>query len=64
MQERERQNRRFDGPRAVKRSVSFPEDIAAALDEAKETDPRHNFSALVIEAVIDWLNRKFDRRAA
>lgn len=64
MQERERQNRRLNGPRAVKRSVSFPEDVADALDRAKEADPRHNFSLLVVEAVIDWLNRTFDRRAA
>jgi Arc/MetJ-type ribon-helix-helix transcriptional regulator len=64
MQERSRKNRRHDGPRTVQRNVSFPEDIAEALDRAKELDERRNFSALVVDAVRDWLNRNFDRRAA
>lgn len=59
-----RRNRLLDGPRAVKISVSFPEDVAAALDEATEVDHRHNRSALIVEAVVAWLNRTFDRRAA
>jgi Arc/MetJ-type ribon-helix-helix transcriptional regulator len=62
--ERERKNRRLEGPRAVRRSVSFPQDVAEALDEEVERDDRHNFSLLVVEAVLAWLKRIRDPRPA
>lgn len=52
-----RHNVRLRTAPKVARQVGFPAEVAEQVQRLAEIDPRHNFSALVVEAASEWLSR-------
>jgi metal-responsive CopG/Arc/MetJ family transcriptional regulator len=53
-----------DSEHRIRRSLSLPPTIARAVDEIAAQEGHRNFSAIVLRALIDFLNRHNDARAA
>lgn len=62
--EPQRQNRRMVGPRSLSKTYSIPEDLVAAVQQEALRQGHRNGSRIVVEALIAYFNRLFDRRAA
>lgn len=56
--------RRPDDERRVRRSLSLTPTLAQAIDEVAVQEGHRNFSAVVVKALVDFLNRRNDVRAA
>lgn len=57
-----RSNREDD--RAISRNVSFPGSLIALVNEQARKEGHNNFSTVVIKALVAYLNRENDVRAA
>lgn len=55
---------RPDQPKAVRKSVSMTEGLAEATAEQARREGHNNFSAVIVRALIEYLNRQNDVRAA
>lgn len=59
-----RRNQVPNGPRAVKKSFSIRADLYDALTEAAREEGHNNISRIVTSALIAYLARRYDPRAA
>lgn len=59
-----RKNRPYDGPLSRSKTYSIPENLIEAVQEEARKEGHNNGSRIVVAAIIDWLNRRRDVRAA